>query len=120
MSLYGPLGYVQIASDFRIITTLQKQIDDLPLPGSYLIKLFLHALHLTDALLWPGGDTAPLTRIPEIGSFMYFVGASARPLDPELMTKVYEFMNFSTFLPIIKGFHGSSSPGDATVCTHFS
>lgn len=82
MSLYGPLGYVQIASDFRIVTPLQKQIDDLSLPGSHLIKLFLHALHLTDAPLWPGGDGSALTRISEIGSFMYFIGASARPLAP--------------------------------------
>jgi hypothetical protein len=36
MSLYGSLGYVEIASDFRIVTTLQEQIDDLLLAGSYL------------------------------------------------------------------------------------
>jgi hypothetical protein len=49
MSLYGPLGYVQIASDFRIVTPLQEQFDNLLLPGPYLTELFLHALHLTDA-----------------------------------------------------------------------
>jgi hypothetical protein len=50
MSLYGSLGNVQIASDFRVVTTLQEQVDNLPLPRSHLSKLVLHALHLTDAL----------------------------------------------------------------------
>jgi hypothetical protein len=36
MSLHGSLGNVQIASDFRIVTTLQEQIDDLLLPWSHL------------------------------------------------------------------------------------
>jgi len=33
----GSLGYVQIASDFRVVVPLQQQIDDLSLPGAYLL-----------------------------------------------------------------------------------
>ncbi len=52
MRFYGSLGYVQIASDFRIVTALQEQIYDLLFPGSHLSKFFFHALHLTDAHRW--------------------------------------------------------------------
>jgi hypothetical protein len=45
--LDGPLGYVQIASDFRIVTSLQQQINDLLLPGPHLAELVFHALHLS-------------------------------------------------------------------------
>ena len=31
------LGNVQIASDFRVVASLEQQIDDLPFPGSYLV-----------------------------------------------------------------------------------
>ena len=50
MSFDGPLGYVQIASDFRVVASLQQQIDDLPLPGSHLVDLLIHELHLPDVL----------------------------------------------------------------------
>ena len=49
MSLDGALGNMQIASDFRVIASLKQKIDDLPLPGSHLVKFLFHGLHLTDA-----------------------------------------------------------------------
>jgi hypothetical protein len=46
MRLDRSLGDVQIFSDFRVVTSLKKQIDDLPFPGSYLVELLFHkALH---------------------------------------------------------------------------
>jgi hypothetical protein len=42
MRFDGSLGNVQIASDFRVVTSLKKQIDDLPLPGTHLVELFFH------------------------------------------------------------------------------
>ncbi len=44
------LGNVQIVSDFRVVTSLEQQFDDLPVPWSHLVELLFHkALHLTDA-----------------------------------------------------------------------
>jgi hypothetical protein len=44
------LGNIQIPSDFRVVTSLKKQIDNLPLPWSHLAELFFHNhCHLTDA-----------------------------------------------------------------------
>jgi hypothetical protein len=42
MSFDGALGNVQIASDFGVIASLEKQIDDLPFPGPYLSELLFH------------------------------------------------------------------------------
>jgi len=42
MRFDGSLGNVQIASDFRVVTSLKKQIYDLPFPGTHLIELFFH------------------------------------------------------------------------------
>src|ERR1700688_3932136 len=42
MRFDGSLGNVQIASDFRVVTSLKKQIDDLPFPGTHLVELFFH------------------------------------------------------------------------------
>jgi hypothetical protein len=42
MRLDRSLGDVQIFSDFRVVTSLKKQIDDLPFPGSYLAELLFH------------------------------------------------------------------------------
>jgi hypothetical protein len=50
MCFHGALGDVQIASDFRIVTALKQQIDDLPIPLSYFSELLFHALTSTDAL----------------------------------------------------------------------
>jgi len=36
------LGHVQIASDFRVVTSLEQQIDDLPFPWSQLAEFFFH------------------------------------------------------------------------------
>jgi hypothetical protein len=46
MCFYGALGYVQIASDFRIVTALKQQIDDLLLPVPHLTNVLFHSLHL--------------------------------------------------------------------------
>jgi hypothetical protein len=42
MCFDGSLRNVQIASDFRVVTSLKKQIYDLPLPGPHLVELFFH------------------------------------------------------------------------------
>jgi len=42
MRFDGSLGNVQIASDFRVITPLEKQIYDLPFPWSHLVEFFFH------------------------------------------------------------------------------
>jgi hypothetical protein len=48
MRFHRALSNVQIASDFRVITSLQQQLDQLPLPRSHLVELLFHkALHLT-------------------------------------------------------------------------
>ena len=36
------LSNVQIASDFRVVTALEQQLDDLPFPWSHLLKLLFH------------------------------------------------------------------------------
>jgi hypothetical protein len=45
MRLDRSLGDVQILSDFRVVASLKKQIDDLPFPGSYLAELLFHKHH---------------------------------------------------------------------------
>jgi hypothetical protein len=47
MCFHGALGYVQIASDLRVVTTLEQQVDDLLLPLPQRNDIFFHALHLT-------------------------------------------------------------------------
>ena len=42
MCFDGSLGNVQIASDFRVVTSLEQQIDDLSLPGPHLAEFFFH------------------------------------------------------------------------------
>jgi len=42
MRLDRSLGNVQIFSDFRVVTSLEKQIDNLPFPGLHLIKFLFH------------------------------------------------------------------------------
>ncbi len=42
MRFDGSLGNVQIASDFRVVTSLKKQIYDLPFPGAHLVEVFFH------------------------------------------------------------------------------
>jgi hypothetical protein len=42
MSLNRALRNVQIASDFGVVTSLQKQFDDLPFPGSDLAEIVIH------------------------------------------------------------------------------
>ncbi len=49
MCFDGALGDIQVASDFSVVTSLEKQVDNLTFPGSHLIKLLFHiSLHLTD------------------------------------------------------------------------
>ena len=43
MRFDGSLGNIQIASDFRIVTSLKKKIYDLPFPGTHWVQLlFFH------------------------------------------------------------------------------
>ena len=54
MRFHRALGNVQIVSDFRVVTSLEQQINDLAFPWSHLVELLFHkSLHLT--------DTAPVT-----------------------------------------------------------
>lgn len=54
MCLDSSLRNMKIASDFRVVTSLEQELDDLPFPGSYLIELFFHKkLHLPNALQPP-------------------------------------------------------------------
>ena len=49
MRFHRPLGNVQVASDFRVVTSLQQKFDNLPLPRSHLAESLFHKeLHLTD------------------------------------------------------------------------
>ena len=36
------LGNVQIAGDFGVVTSLKKQLNDLPFPGPHLAELLFH------------------------------------------------------------------------------
>jgi len=42
MCFDGALGDIQVASDFGVVTSLEKQVDDLAFPGSHSIELFFH------------------------------------------------------------------------------
>ena len=42
MRFHRALSDVQIMSDFRVVASLEKQLDDLPLAGSDLTELFFH------------------------------------------------------------------------------
>ena len=44
MCFDGALGDVQIASDFGVVTSLQKQIDNLAFPRGHWFDLFFHSL----------------------------------------------------------------------------
>jgi hypothetical protein len=45
MRLDRSLGDVQILSDFRVVTPLKQQIDDLPFPGSHVAEVLFHKNH---------------------------------------------------------------------------
>ena len=42
MRFHRSLGDVQVVSDFRVVTSLQQKIDNLPLPWPYLAEMFFH------------------------------------------------------------------------------
>jgi hypothetical protein len=42
MRFYRALGNVQIPSNFRVVTSLKQQIDDLPFPRPYLAERLFH------------------------------------------------------------------------------
>ena len=61
MCLDRSLGDVQIVSDFRVVASLQQQIDDLPFAGPHLAEFLFHiSLHLSDIPWSP--QVARLTR----------------------------------------------------------
>jgi hypothetical protein len=43
MRFDGPFRHIQFLSDFRVVASLKKQSDNLPLPHSESIELFFHA-----------------------------------------------------------------------------
>jgi len=56
MSLHGSPRHIELARDFRIITTLQKQLDDLLLAWAKPNGLFFHSgpplIGIASALNW--------------------------------------------------------------------
>ena len=44
MCFDGSLGYMQIVSNFRIVTTLQEKVDDLLLPLPHLRQFLFHVM----------------------------------------------------------------------------
>jgi hypothetical protein len=71
MCFYGALGYVKIASDFRIVTALKQQIDDLLLPVPHLTNILFHSLHLNGCasdLPQVAERQSDPTRDPRLGS----------------------------------------------------
>ena len=45
MRLDRSLGDVQIFSDFRVVTSLEQQLNDLLFPGSYVAEILFHKHH---------------------------------------------------------------------------
>lgn len=64
MCLDGALGNMKIASDFRVIASLEQELNNLSFPGAYLFELFVHkTLHLPDAFHPP--HVAIQLRLPD-------------------------------------------------------
>jgi hypothetical protein len=42
MRFHRSLGNIQIPSDFRVVTSLEQQINDLPFPRSHFVELLFH------------------------------------------------------------------------------
>jgi hypothetical protein len=42
MRFHRALGHVQIARDFRVVASLEKQFNDLPVPWAHLIENLFH------------------------------------------------------------------------------
>jgi hypothetical protein len=67
VGFHRPLRNVQVASDFRVITPLQKQLDDLLFPGTHLADRLIHVVHLSDealvAVQWPKQEPAHISRV---------------------------------------------------------
>ena len=66
MRLHRPFGNVQVASDFRVITPLQQQLDNLLLSGTHLANdRLIHVIHLSDealvAVQWPKQEPAHIS-----------------------------------------------------------
>jgi hypothetical protein len=47
IGLDGAFGHFQLTGDFGVVTSLEKQIDDLLFPASKPAELLVHALYLT-------------------------------------------------------------------------
>jgi hypothetical protein len=62
MRFHRSLGDVQVASDFRVVTSLQQQVDNLPLPWSHLAEMFFHknCTSPTRSEAASGAETCPL------------------------------------------------------------
>ena len=75
MRFHRTLGDVQIVGDFRVVTSLEQQIDNLPLPWSHLVELLFHkSLHLADAtpVTASGAETKPPRHIWNSGLCVSF------------------------------------------------
>jgi len=63
MRFDGALGHVQIAGDFRVVTSLEQQIYDLPFPWSHLVEFLFHN-HCHHHCTCPTPQTRQLAREP--------------------------------------------------------
>ena len=83
MGLDGAFRHVQIAGDFGVVTSLEKQIYDLLLPAPQSAELFVHALHLavTQGMPpTPGGNRALALRIQGLPFLLQPRGQIGMPL----------------------------------------
>jgi hypothetical protein len=116
MRFHCALGHVQIASDFRIVTPLEQQLDDLPLSGSYLVELLFHkSLHLTDAapVTASGAETKPPSAHLNSGRCVSFCNHAAKSC-AKALTKCENFVHASfagkiTVTAVIAGRCGQKS-----------
>jgi hypothetical protein len=63
MFFYGSLRHVELARNLRVFTTLQQELDDLPLPWAKSHRLFFHEGFLS-FLLQAGSSSGKFSRTP--------------------------------------------------------
>jgi hypothetical protein len=74
IGLDGAFGHVQLTGDFGVVTSLEKQIDDLLFPASQPAELLVHALYLAATQGMPprpGDKETP--RAPDSGFCLPFL-----------------------------------------------
>jgi hypothetical protein len=114
MSFDRSLGNVQLLCDFGIVTTLKKQIDDLPFPRSHLIELFFHNLAGPKRALVAVNGTRPSPgriQIKLLCASHFAFTSPKEPLYCQISVKSSISCLFNTKKRIIGGFLGHSTAG---------